>query len=897
MPWTTPNSKNSRDHPPSSPPSDLVRTPFFLILIPESRHILYRKKSNLLYGLIWALLLLLFSGAGFAVHAQKVEVSGVVLDAETQEVLPLVGVVMEGTSFGINTNLDGEFVLYVPPGEYVLMVRYSGYDLYRDSIVVPKEGLKRQKVLLAPKSMSLDDVLITSKAVNPAHRIIRNAIKNRKKNRFDKIDSYEYESYNKLVVYADNVSKEFLDSKLIRGVGREVQDILGDSSYSDSAKYKIAAFVSESVSRFYYARPDKKKEEILAVKTSGVKGSEYNLLSSMFLQLDVYDNNVVIVDRTFLSPIADGAFVDYDYHLINVESYGSDTLFGIEVLPKRSYDPVFKGVVYIDNHDWALNRIDLKLNDNPNINFVEDIRLRQEYSKVDTHWVPTLLDVEVDFQNSLMKRKGGKNLGAIGRTSAYLYDYRINQPREEGFFNEELLEIKEDAEEHDSTFWAEKRRSPLDKGEQLGYALVDSLQSRGVLDLYIETVYLLTVGRKKFKKWELGPYFYLGGFNQAEGFRTRIGAYTRPNFSKRWYLGGHVAYGFRDRRVKYQGEVRYRIKRKPKFEVGLRKTYEVEQAGFENFLNNGTGLLQTALRRVPLTQLNYYHEHKLDIHRDMRRGLSGDFYFRHKTFEPASTFNFGFEREDGGLGSDYEVAEVGGEIRVSFKENYITSKRGDRLYLGTKYPIFYLRYARGFTGFAGSDYDYHKASITMRNLFRLGRYGWLRYKVEAGQVFGTLPYPSLFVFEGNQTWGYSKFGFNMMNYYEFVADRYATIVLQQHFEGLLWNKLPLLRKLKWKEAVHLRAAWGTLSPDNQALNNVDVPTEDGVFEQRIKAPTTEPYLEAGAGLYNIFKVFRVDAIWRLNYHDLRWQTDPSIPKSNWGPRNNFGLRFDLTLTF
>lgn len=829
--------------------------------------------------------------------AQKVEISGIVKDAETEEVLPLVGLSLENTSIGINSNLDGEFTLYAPPGDYVLFVRFSGYDLYRDSITVGPEGLKGLAVNLAPKSMSLGDVLITSKAVNPAHRIIRNAIKNRRKNRFDKIDSYEYESYNKLVVYADNVSKEFLDSRLIRGVGREIQDILGDSSYSDSTKYKIAAFVSESVSRFYYARPDKKKEEILAVKTSGVKGSEYNLLSSMFLQLDIYDNNIVIVDRTFLSPIADGAFVDYDYHLVNVESYGQDTLFGIEVLPKRPYDPVFQGIIYIDNRDWAINRLDLKLNENPNINFVEDIRLRQEYSKVDTHWVPTLLDVEVDFQNSLTKRKDGDNMGAIGRTSAYLYNYRINQPREDGFFNEELLEIKEDAEDHDSTFWAEHRRSPLDKGEQLGYALVDSLQSHGVLDFYIETVYLLTVGRKKFDKWEIGPYFYLAGFNQAEGFRTRFGAYTRPNFSDHWYLGGHLAYGFRDRRLKYQAEARFRIKRKPKFEVGIKSTYEVEQAGFENFLDNGTSLLQTGLRRVPLTQLNYYSEQKIDLHRDMRRGLSGDFYFRRKTFEPAETFDFGFQREDGGLGANYEIAEVGGEIRVSFKENYITSKRGDRLYLGTKYPIFYFKYARGFSGVFGSDYDYHKASITVRNFFRMGRYGWLRYKMEVGQVFGAMPYPSLFVFEGNQTWGYSKFGFNMMNYYEFVADRYATVVLQQHFEGLFWNQLPLLRKLKWKEVVHARAAWGSLSPQNAALNNVDVPTEGGLFQQRIQAPTAIPYVEAGAGLYNIFKVLRVDAIWRLNYHDLRWKTDPSIPKANWGKRNNFGLRFDLTLTF
>jgi len=842
--------------------------------------------------------LLLLLGVGLTVWSQKAEIRGQVRDAETGERLPLVTVRLDSTSFGSNTNLDGDFSLFALPGEYVLSIRHVGYNLYQDTVSLTAEGIRDYTILLEQKSVNLEDVVITSKALNPADRIIKNAIRNRKHNRFDKIDSYEYDSYNKLVVYADNVTDEFLNSKLVRGVGKEVKDIMGDSTHTDTTKYKIAVFVSESVSKFYYARPDKKKEEILAVKTSGVQGSEYNLLSSMFLQLDVYDNNIVLVDRTFLSPIADGAFLDYDFELINFQNEGIDTLYGIQVIPKRSYDPVFKGTIYIDNQSWAINRLDLQLNENPNINFVEDIRLRQEYSQVDSHWVPTLLDVEVDFVNSIAKRRNGQNIGAIGRTTSYLKNYRIDQPINPKVFQEELLEIKEDAEDKDSIYWAEQRPAPLDKGEQLGYALIDSLQSRGVLDLYIETVYLLTVGTKKYDKFEVGPYFYLVGFNQAEGIRSRLGFYTRPKFSKRWYFGGHVAYGFRDNRWKYQAEARYRIRRKPKFEVGISKTSEVSQVGFKDFLNNGTSIIQTALRRVPLTQLNYYDEHKLKLHRDMRRGLSGDFYFLHRTFEPAETFDFGFERPDGGLGSEYQIAEAGGEIRISFAEQYITSKMGDRLYLGTKFPIFYLRYARGFAGIAGSDYNYHRASLTVRNKFRFGRFGYLRYRLEGGQILGTMPFPDLYVFEGNQTWGYSKFGFNLMNYYEFAADRYATVVLQQHFEGFIWNKLPLLRKLKFKEVIHARAAWGTLTEANQLLNNVDVPIgENQVFRQRVLAPTTEPYMEAGVGLYNILKILRVDAIWRLNYHDLRYQTNPNIPKANWGPRNNFGLRFDITLTF
>jgi Family of unknown function (DUF5686)/CarboxypepD_reg-like domain len=842
-------------------------------------------------------LFLLLGLLGMGLYGQKVKLSGVVRDSVTQELLPLVGVVLDGTTYGVNTNLDGEFLIVVPPGKYRLVVRAPGYKPYADSVWVQGEGAVAN-VEMQPVSMSLADVLITSKAVNPAHRVIRNAIAQRRKNKFDKIDAYEYESYNKLVLTMDNVTDRFLNSKLVRGVGKQVQDILGDSLHNDSSKYKIAGFVSESVSKFYYLKPDHKKEEILAVQTSGVKGSEYNLLSSMFLQIDMYDNNVVVVDRTFLSPIAEGAFVDYDYQLISIESYGQDTLYGIQVIPKRPFDPVFKGTVYIDNHDWALNRLDLALNDNPNINFVEDIRIRQEYGKVDTFWVPTLLDIEVDFQNSVMKRKGGEGIGVIGRSSAYLYNYVINQPREPKFYQQELVEVMRDADFKDSTYWAEMRKSPLDKSEQLGFALVDSLKSRGVLDFYINATRLVVWGTYKLPKWEFGPYFYLLSFDQAEGWRTRCGAYTRPEFSKHFYFGGHLAYGFGDHRLKYQVEGRYRIVRKPKLELGIKRTHEVEQVGFENFLNNGTSLLQSSLRRVPLTQLNYYTENRVGLTGDIAKGLSGEVYFRTKAFEPSKIFPFAYHLPDGSLASNYAFTEAGLDLRVSFKEKYIVSAQGDRTYIGTKYPVFYLKYHRGISNLLGGQFDYDMAEVNMRNFVRLGRYGWFRYDLRAGQVFGTVPYPSLHVFRGNMSWGYDRYGFNLMNYYEFVADRYLTFAGEQHFEGLLWNQLPLLRKLKWKEVLTCRVAWGSLTAQNQAFNQANILRIDGTtFHQQIKAPTRVPYLEAGAGLYNIFKVLRVDAIWRLNYHDLSFKTDSNLVKQNWGRFNNFGLRADFSITF
>lgn len=803
----------------------------------------------------------------------KFTISGTLNDGETGELLSYVGVFFKGTQIGVNTNLDGFWTLTAPADTYYIAVSYYGYKSYLDTIILDR-NIEDVQIRIFPLETTTEEVVITADGENPAHRIIRNAIKNKKFNRFDNIDAYEYESYNKLVITMDNISQKFLHSKLLGNVGDVVQEMVSDSLNNDTTKIKLAAFVSESVSRFYYKEPGLKKEEILAAKTSGVKGSEYNLLSSLFLQIDVYDNFIKILDRQFMSPVADGAFINYDYQIIQTDIDARDTLFGIQIIPKRPYDPVFKGKVYIDNRSWAINRIELSLNEDPNINFVENITIQQEYTRQDSFWVPVLLDMMVDFQNSLTKRKGGDGVGVIGRTTSYLSDYKINKPRDDKFYKQELLEVVVGATDKDSAFWAEKRPIPLDNSEQTGFMLVDSLKSRGVLDFYINTIRFITVGTKEFKYFEVGPYFYLFGFNQVEGPRGRLGVYTTDEFSKRIKLGAHLAYGLWDQKFKYMGEFRYRISQKPRLEIGISKMFEVEQAGFDDFITEGTSLMATLLRRVPFTQLNYFDENKASLYFDVRKGLAMTTYFRTKYVVPA--FDQFFRTSSGDIGTSYEITELGLNFRLSFKEDYILSN-GNKIYIGSKFPVFNLGYVKGFQGSMDGDFNYTETYLSLTQKLKMGRWGYSRYNAKVGQIFGTLPLASLHVFRGNQTYGFDQAGFNLMNYYEFIADRYIEACVDHHFEGYFLNRLPLIRKLKFKEIFTARLAYGTLTREN-----LDINTVAGNVIQLV-APDKIPYYEAGIGVENILKVLRVDGVWRLNYHK------PDQP--------NFGVRIYLTVSF
>lgn len=821
--------------------------------------------------------ILLFIGIllSFVSAQTRYSISGSVKDADTGEALAFCRVRLDSTQFGSVTNDEGFFTITAPPGKYVLIASFVGYKPWKMNIQLDTENISGTDIQLQLSDL-VEEIVITGKAINPAHRVIRNAIANRKQNSFEKIDACEYSAYNKMVISMDKISDAFLNQRLLRKASGVIESIKKDSSVQDSGKYKMAVFVSETATRAYFCKPDQAKEEIQAVKTSGVASSEYNLLNSMITNLNVYDNYVVIFEKQFMSPIAEGAFSNYDYFIKYIETEGQDTLWGIEVFPRRKYDKVFKGIIYIDNKDWAVNRIDLSMNDNPNINFIEDIRIRQNFFKEDSFWVPSLMDVEVNFINGLIKGKQGNGPGLIGRVSSYRYDYKVNQPRKPSFYKQEAIEFEQGAERKgtDTAYWNAKRIIPLDRSEQLGYALVDSLKSRGFLDFYISTIRLVTFGMKEFKYFDVGPYFYVFGFNQVEGPRTRMGLYSRTELSKYIYFGGHVAYGLWDQKYKYNGYVKYRLSQKPKFELGVSRTFEVEQTGFYDFIANGSSLLATLLRRVPFYQLNYFTENKFFINWDISRGIAANFYLRNKSFEPAHTFIFNYIRPESALPErNYTVTEGAVNFRISFKERYIM-RDGNKVYISTKYPVFNLFAAYG-RPVLGGDFEYRKVNLNISDKVRLGRFGYTAYNLNTGKVWGALPYPSLYVFQGNQTWGFDIRGFNLMNYLEFVADEYVSFAVDHHLEGWIWNKFPALRKLKFKEVLTARMAYGSLSNQNRLLNLSEI--------QQVFAPQKPPYLEAGAGIENILKVLRIDAVWRLNYH---------TPYTD-----RFGIRFYLTLQF
>jgi hypothetical protein len=861
--------------------------------------------------LLLPLLLILMGSLGARAQDSLYAVPGVVMDEAFGEPLQLVALQVDSLQTGALSNLDGEFVLRLPAGTWTVRLQLIGYQEVSYTLQVPRVDPAPLVIALRPKyNVAVEEVQVSGKD-SPANRIIRNASQRRDQNRMAALNAWECETYNKTTLTLNNISGQKLEKSLLL---RPARDYLlankADSAMLDSnERYKVGLFVTETVSQVYHKKGALPKEHVLGTRGSGFESAETGMVTALLAQVDFYDSYVTILERQFISPLAPGALMNYRFFWLDtLLQPNGDTLFGIKVVPKRAIDPVWKGWIYIDGRTWAIRNLDLRLNADPNINFIQDIRIQQTFEAVDGHWVPVVKDIQVDFKNT------DKKMGFLGRSVTLHRHYKLNSPRPDDFYAGESKLLDEEAAQRDSTFWQANRQSPLEQSDLLAFGLVDHLQALPFWKIVRIAHEFFETGKKRFGKFDFGPYSKLVGFNQVEGLRTQLGIYSNYHLSERFSFGVRGAYGWTDQRAKYGGEVMYRFKRIPDIRAGFSYYDDIEQVGIANYELDGAGLLNSLLMYRPLTQLNYYRDAKLWFQADLFPGGNGYFLARHKYFAPA--FPFVYRATDGQLRSTYTVAELGATLRLAFKEDYVIKKTG-KVYTGTKYPIFYLEYGAGLGGLLASNVDYHRLKLTVTDKLKLGRLGWINWTASVGQVWGQVPFPSLYVFQGSQSLAmyvlggqldalrsflgvtnrtnyYQSVSFNLMHFYEFVADQYAVAGADWHLEGWFFKKLPglnwVLNKLKWKEVLTLRMASGSLTEANLSLNNPTLPDDNREFIH-IKAPGREPYVEYGVAVENILKLFRVDYVRRLTY------LNPPVPSALEGFNFNWGVRVSMNFSF
>ncbi len=817
-------------------------------------------------SIIKYIIILLFAALESSIaYAQSTRVYGKVIDAQTKETLPFVNVIFKGTTIGTTTDIDGKFLIETNQRVDSLLVSYLGYKTQ----VKPVKKYVSQQINFELESSSIElKEFVVKAGENPAHAILRNIWKNKKENDKDKLAYYQYESYNKIEFDINNIDEEYRNKKMFKGF-----EFIFDYVDSSGKKPYLPMFITETVSDVYYRRePKAYREYIKASRVSGVKNESVNqFMGDMYQNLNIYDNFVLVFGKAFVSPISTAGLMYYKYYLVDSATIDGKWCYNINFMPKRLQEPTFSGDFWVTDTTFAIKKINLSIGADANINFIREFSAYQEFNLIDTIWMLTKDQLIVDFNLS------NSTLGFYGRKTTSFKNIKINEPAPpEKYKGTENVIVLDDAREKSIEYWETARHDTLTEQERAIYAMVDSVKNVPRFKSYVEILQMILTGYKIWGNVELGPYFTTYSFNKVEGSRFRIGGRTSNAFSTRVMLESYLAYGLKDEQFKYGASIMYFLTKKPRFFTGANFKYDMEQLGQSPNALRQDNILASAFRRNPFNKLTLVEEYKGYIEREWFNGFSSRIVLSHRTLTPKGALSYEYYLPDSTIGyrKNLQTADITFKTRFAYKEKYVQGEF-DRVSLGTRYPIIQFYYTYGLKDILKSDYTFHRATINISGFLRTKPFGYFDYNFETGKIWGKLPYPLLELHNGNETYSYDEYAFNMMNFFEFASDQYVSLMLTQHFNGFFFNKIPLIRKLKLREVVLGKAVYGTLRNENR---------HELIFPANMNSLEKMPYIEVGAGIENILRFIRVDGLWRLTYLD-----NPNIQK--------FGIRVTYQFNF
>ncbi len=822
---------------------------------------------------------LLAAGAlllGALVQAQSTRITGVVTDAGTGEPLPFVNISFVDSRVSTNSDIDGNYTFDTYYATDSLRAVSVGYVPL--AMRVKRDAVQTINLRMQPLTAKLPDVVVTYQG-NPAFPILRRLVANKAVNNREKLAAYQYESYNKVEFDLNNITEDFEKRKIFKDFA-----FIFDHVDTAGGKPFLPIFMTETLSEVYYRqKPRTRREVIYGNKVSGMENpSITQFMGDMYQNVNLYNNFLVIFGKNFISPIADGGRSYYDYQLLDSNWVGSSWCYKIAFKPKRVQELAFTGSLWVNDTSYAVKTIEATIAQGANLNFVQGFQVKQEYSQIEPEvWMLTRDELLVDLNILKEGKKESKHpiQGFYGRRKASYRNFVINKPKPDKFYEGADEVVKDiDPLSLGAAYWDENRHENLSKQENAIYHMVDTMKTIPRFRTYVDIVTAITTGYYTKGKIDLGPYFTAYSFNPVEGNRFRIGGRTSSNFSRRKELNAYCAYGTRDGRFKFGFGGRAFVSKRTRQIVSISYKQDVEQLGESVNAFRQDNILSSVFRRTPNTKLTLVEETKASYQREWFTGMDNTVMVRYRTLFPLGSLEYLRPPVDGAgsvVLNSLQTAEVSLNTRFAYKEKYAS---GDftRISLGTKYPTLELHLAAGLPKLAQSEYGYRKVVVHVYKRLQLGTLGWTRINAEAGRIWGDLPYPLLILHSGNETFYYDDLAFNTMNYFEFISDRYAQLFVEHHFEGLFFNRIPLLRRLKWREVVVGKAVAGAMDLARTGKEMLLLP---GMYSL-----DQGPYVEVAAGVENILKILRIDGVWRLRYND-----HPGT--------NLFALRLKLAINF
>ena len=811
------------------------------------------------------------------------QLKGVVLDRETGDSIPFSSIIYKGKHIAIAADRFGRFSVERHNG-WTLTVKAVGYK--SESFNIKHNTPDFITVRLKPEAHRLDEVIVETKRKgkysrknNPAVELMKRVVEAKKRTELENHDFYQFNKYQKITLAVNDVSPdeiEFVQKHNQQWMAEQVEFCPFNN------KLILPISVDETVSGHIYRKtPKGEKDIVYAQQSKGVNqlletgGTLNTILKDAFTDVDIYDDQIRLLQYMFTSPIGKDAVAFYRYYIEDTVFVGRDLCYHLQFTPNNQQDFGFRGELFVlADSSLHVKRCNLTIPKRSGVNFVENMRIEQEYTQLENgEWVLNIDNMIVEMAITQFLSK------AVIIRSTYLDQYSFDPIPPKMFKGKAKKTVNPKARMRDEAYWNEYRRGELSRSE----AGMDNFLSKmkGVKGfkyilfgskILIENNIEVGGGVGKTAKFDIGPVNTIVSSNFVDGLRFRFGGQTTAALMPHLFWKGYYAYGKNTKKNYYSTQFTYSFNEKqylpaefPTKSISFTSVYDVMSPS-DKFLYTDKDNVFTSLKWSKADQMYFYNRQQLKLDWETEAGMRTIIDF--KTESNESTGNLAFKRVvDAEPVKKIRTTELSMAFIYCPGRTYINTKQS-RFPINFDAPEYSISHTMGFDGLLGGQYKYNFTEVGLYKRWWLNSWGRLNVRWKAGAQWNKVPFPLLIMPASNLSYILEDGTFSLIDNMEFLNDRYTSLDVNWDISGKLFNRIPLLQKLKWREKIGVKGLLGALTDKNNPTLDRNAGS-DFLFilpEGTRLMDKNKPYLEFNVGIHNILKLFEIDYVWRMNYH-------------------------------
>ncbi len=803
----------------------------------------------------------------------QITIQGRVTDASTGDGIPGTTVLLLNTTIGTSTDSLGYYTLsFTKPSGHI---HFNALGYYPVTKPIDANGLHILDVELEEDFHTLDEVVISGKGRyrnrnNPAVELIQKVIEHKRINRLSRFDYASFEVYEKIMMAISDIPQKLVNSPLTRGYRFALENI--DTTLVPGRPL-LPVYLEENLSQRYQRLSPRATKTIVNANKKTTLDKRYinnenieTYFKFIHGDVDIYENNILILNKPFLGPTAESAPLFYRFYITDTISNAEGQFVELTFVPRNKEDRLFSGKLQVTlDGNYGIRRADIWIDHRANLNWVNNVNISLRFNRHSNGiYLPAYSDMQINFGLNEGKR------GAFGQRTLVYQDYDTETIIPPSTFSGQNWVKNKEAEQQTDSYWEKERPLALTEAEAQTYTNVDSLQNNRPFKRTLKLGYLVAQSFVYAGPVEFGPIEYSYSFNDLEGSRVRLSGRTTRQLSEKFYAEAYTAYGFGDERLKFYGGIAQtlngrRVAEYPSHYLHATYQQDAREPGQLLGFRNGDSFIRSFRSGVQDKWL-YNNAFKLNHIIEFGNHVMLQTFFASLKQTPAAELHFITAGNQTDTLPALQTSELGIDLRWAPNEEFF-QRNLERVPIVNEFPVFNLRYNMGVKGLLGGEYNYHAVRLDILKRVFLSQLGFADVNLGTGYIFGTLPYPLLDIPNASQTYVLTPDSYNLMNNLEFVSDQYIKLSIEHRLHGFVLNKIPLIKKLKIRELIGYKMLYGNVRPENRPENNPGVFLLPMDSDGNATTFTLErrPYMEASVGLENILNVLRIEYVRRLSY--------------------------------